>query len=87
MELALMFLIVLLAQLYLALSFGLPLLDCTVASVFPLLLFTGQRHHAVMDFPLKIFLIQGSLMDYHFFLISQIIVKIHASTRSRLNSD
>ena len=49
MELAFVLLIVLLPQLYLALSFALPLLDGGVASVLLLLLLASLSHHALVD--------------------------------------
>ena len=49
MELAFVLLIVLLAQLYLALTLALPLLDGAVASVLLLLFLARLSHHAVVN--------------------------------------
>jgi hypothetical protein len=49
MELAFVLLIVLLAQLYLALSLALPLLDGAVANVLFLLFLARLSHHAFVD--------------------------------------
>ena len=76
MELAFVLLIVLLAQLYLALSLALPLLDGGVASVLLLLFLATLSHHAFVDQSLKLVLMKASRCDYLFLLLGQIIVEI-----------